>query len=64
MAPQLQVCKGGWVASAEGLAVFASTGQEALLRFEVARRRAGLGDDAQSEVIAQMPYEVVSTGSH
>jgi hypothetical protein len=37
--PRLQVFRGGWVAVGDGVAVTATSGQEALLRFAVERRR-------------------------
>ncbi|HVA24328.1 MAG TPA: hypothetical protein VMW62_08045 [Chloroflexota bacterium] len=37
--PRLQVFRGGWVAVGDGVTVTASSGQEALLRFAVERRR-------------------------
>lgn len=39
MEPQLRVFRGGWMAVGDGLAVTASSGQEALLRFAIERRR-------------------------
>lgn len=58
--PRLQVFRGGWVAEGDGVAVTATSGQEALLRFAVERRRrteeamanAGVREDVLAERLA------------
>ena len=55
--PRLQAFRGGWVAVGDGVAVTASSGQEALLRFAVELRRraeAAVADAAiREDVVAE-----------
>ena len=64
--PRLHAYRGGWMAVGDGLAVTASSGQEALLRLAVEQRRraeSASGDGAiREDVVAESPAGVTRAG--